>query len=263
LSGPFISVDELAGAPGAAALLDVRWTLASGPQPDEYAAGHIPGAHFVDVDRDLAGPAGKGGRHPLPEPRDFEASMRRCGVSADRDVVVYDGGPGVPAARCWWLLRWAGHERVRVLDGGLRAWTAAGLDVSTEVPSPEEGDFVARPGQMPVLDAAGAAGLARTGTLVDVRTPERYRGEQEPVDPVAGHIPGAVNLPAPELGADAAERVAALGGGPYGSYCGSGIAATRLVLVLDAAGIDAALYAGSWSDWISDAERPVATGISD
>ena len=115
--------------------------------------------------------------------------------------MVYDDGSMAPAARCWWLLRWAGHERVRVIDGGWRAWMEAGLPVSTEEPPPERGDFTARPGQMPVLDAAGAAALAEAGTLVDVRTPERFRGESEPIDPVAGHIPGAVNLPAPEVAA--------------------------------------------------------------
>jgi thiosulfate/3-mercaptopyruvate sulfurtransferase len=193
----------------------------------------------------------------------FEAAMRRCGVSGDREVVVYDGGPGVPTARCWWLLRWAGHEHVRVLDGGLSAWQAAGLEVSTEEPPAGQGDFVARPGRMPVLDAPAAAELARTGTLVDVRAPERYRGDREPVDSVAGHIPGAVNLPLPQIGADVAERVAGLGPGPYGSYCGSGIAAARLVLMLDAVGQNAALYAGSWSDWIGDPSRPVATGTGD
>lgn len=150
------------------------------------------------------------------------------------------------------MLRWAGHERVRVLDGGWKAWIETGLEASTETPSPEAGDLTARPGQMPVLDAQSAAALARSGTLVDVRAPARYRGEQEPIDPVAGHIPGAKNLPATQIGDDAAQRVAALGPGPYGSYCGSGIAASRLVLMLEAAGISAALYAGSWSEWIRD-----------
>jgi thiosulfate/3-mercaptopyruvate sulfurtransferase len=259
---PLVGVDEAARLLGAAAFLDVRWTLAEGPLPEEYAAGHVPGAHFVDVDRDLAGPPGDGGRHPLPDPPDFQAAMRRCGVSADRGVVAYDGGAGIPAARAWWLLRWAGHERVRVLDGGWKAWTLAGLEISTEAPPPAAGDFTARPGRMPVLDALAAADLARSGTLVDVRAPERYRGEQEPIDPVAGHIPGAKNIPATQIGPDVAERVAALGPGPYGSYCGSGIAASRLVLMLESAGVPAALYAGSWSEWIRDPQRPVATRVS-
>jgi len=256
LTGPFVAAGDLAAALPGPAVLDVRWAL-SGALPEEYAAGHVPGAHFVDLDRDLAGPPGDGGRHPLPEVAVFEAAMRRCGVAEGRDVVLYDGGSGAAAARGWWLLRWAGHDPVRVLAGGWAAWTAAGLPVSTDPPTPEDGDFIARPGAMPVLDAAGAARLARAGTLLDSRAPERFRGEREPIDPVAGHIPGAVNLPAGDLGGDVADRVKELGGAPYGAYCGSGVAAAQVVLELAAAGVPASLYVGSWSEWIRDPTRPI------
>ena len=234
-------------------MLDVRWTLACGPQPEAYAAGHVPGAHFVDLDRDLAGPAGEGGRHPLPDPGAFEAAMRDRGVSASRPVVVYDDAGAAPAARAWWLLRWCGHHDVRVLDGGWSAWLAAGLEVSTEAPARGCGDFVARPGAMPTVDAAGAARVARAGLLLDARAPERFRGEREPVDPVAGHIPGAVNAPP-------GTRTEVPPGTEVAAYCGSGVTAALTVLELEARGIRAALDPGSWSEWIRDPARPVATG---
>ena len=176
-------------------LLDVRWRLAGPPGVDSYRQGHLPGAVFVDLDRDLAAPPGPAGRHPLPDPAAFQAAMRAAGVSRDRPVVVYDDSDAMSAARGWWTLRYFGHPDVRVLDGGYRAWAGAGLPVSTDEPAPAPGDFTAEPGQMPVLDAAGAQETARTGLLLDARAGERYRGETEPVDPVAGHIPGAVSAP--------------------------------------------------------------------
>ena len=176
-------------------LLDVRWRLAGPPGIDSYRQGHLPGAVFADLDRDLAGPPGPAGRHPLPDPAAFQAAMRAAGVSRDRPVVVYDDGDAMSAARGWWTLRYFGHPDVRVLDGGYRAWAGAGLAVTTAEPAPAPGDFTAEPGQMPVLDAAGAQAAARTGLLLDARAGERYRGETEPVDPVAGHIPGAVSAP--------------------------------------------------------------------
>lgn len=259
-------------------ILDVRWRLGGPPGIDDYRRGHLPGAVFVDLDSDLSGSPGPAGRHPLPETGVFEAAMRRCGVDSARTVVVYDDADAMAAARAWWVLRYFGHPDVRVLDGGYRAWVDAGEPSTAEEPEVRAGDFTARPGGMPVLDAEGAAAVARDGVLVDARAGERYRGEVEPVDPVAGHIPGAVNAPAQEnvdaagrfLPAPAlAERFATLGavGGaaearttPVGAYCGSGVSAAQEVLALTLAGVPAALYVGSWSNWVSDPSRPVATG---
>ncbi|MFF0225042.1 sulfurtransferase [Streptomyces sp. NPDC004629] len=258
-------------------LLDIRWQLsmaaASGaPAFDgraEYAAGHIPGAAFVDLDRELASAPGKRGRHPLPDLAEFGAAMRRAGVSADRPVVVYDGGQGWAAARTWWLLHWTGHPDVRVLDGGLAAWEGP---LSTETPEPAEGDFRPVPRETGLLDAAGAAALARSGVLLDARAGERYRGDVEPIDPVGGHIPGALSAPTNEnvgpdgrfLSADELKaRFASLGaldGTQVGVYCGSGVSAAHQVLALAVAGIPAALYVGSWSEWSADPSRPVAVG---
>ncbi|MEW2416693.1 sulfurtransferase [Streptomyces sp. NPDC046866] len=262
---------ELAG-PRPPVLLDVRWQLGGPDLRSAYEAGHLPGAVYVDLDRELAGPPGAGGRHPLPDAEEFGAVMRRAGVSADVPVVVYDGGLGWAAARAWWLLRWTGHPQVRVLDGGLAAWTAAGGAVTAEPAAPSEGDFKPTPGAVGLLDADGAAALARSGVLLDARAGERYRGEVEPIDPVGGHIPGAVSAPTTEnVGADGRflpgdalrARFAALGAGgdvAVGVYCGSGVSGAHEVLALEIAGIEAALYAGSWSEWSSDPNRPVATG---
>ncbi|MFF5444267.1 sulfurtransferase [Streptomyces sp. NPDC012888] len=262
---------ELAG-PRPPVLLDVRWQLAGPGLRPEYEAGHLPGAVYVDLDRELAGPPGAGGRHPLPDPEAFGAVMRRAGVSSAGPVVVYDGGLGWAAARAWWLLRWTGHGDVRVLDGGLAAWVAAGGGVTVEEPPVEEGDFKPSPGAMGLLDADGAAALARSGLLLDARAGERYRGEVEPIDRVGGHVPGAVSapttgnvgpdgrlLPAAELRARFA-GLGADGGTEVGVYCGSGVSGAQQVLALEVAGIPAALYAGSWSEWSSDPARPVATG---
>jgi thiosulfate/3-mercaptopyruvate sulfurtransferase len=298
---PLISVEELArlllSSPhDLPTLLDVRWRLAGPPGIDAYQAGHVPGAVFVDLDRDLAGPPGsphgRGGRHPLPSAAAFQAAMRRAGVSDGRLVVAYDDADSTAAARAWWLLRYFGHPRVRVLDGGYRAWTAAGQRSAISLPATvtdgarpaapaapvPPGDFTARPGHLPLLDAVGAAALTRTGLLLDARSGERYRGEKEPVDPVAGHIPGAVSAPTTEnvnpdgsflAAADLAARFAALGAVPgpadgaapsVGVYCGSGVTAAHELLALTLAGIPAALYVGSWSEWITDPARPVATG---
>ncbi|MFC8421306.1 sulfurtransferase [Streptomyces sp. NPDC057236] len=275
-----ISASDLAGALAGAnppVLLDVRWQLslaaAAGEPPFDgraaYGAGHLPGAVFVDLDRELASAPGGRGRHPLPDLAVFGAAMRRAGVSSGRPVVVYDGGPGWGAARAWWLLRWTGHPDVRVLDGGLPSWEGP---LETSVPQPAEGDFVPVPGADGLLDADGAAALARSGVLLDARAGERYRGEVEPIDRVGGHVPGAVSapttenvgadgrfLPAGELGA----RFKELGvsqGVPVGVYCGSGVSGAHEVLALAVAGIPAALYVGSWSEWSSDPERPVAVG---
>ncbi|GHJ96151.1 sulfurtransferase [Streptomyces sp. NE5-10] len=269
---PIISASALASESAGArppVLLDVRWTLGGPPGRPAYEAGHLPGAVYVDLDAELAGPPGEGGRHPLPDPDAFGAVMRRAGVRSDRPVVVYDGGPGWGAARAWWLLRWTGHPDVRVLDGGLAAWSG---ELSTAVPEPEPGDFTPKPGGLRLLDADEAAALARSGLLLDARAAERYRGDVEPIDRVGGHIPGAHSAPTTEnvagdglfLAADALrERFAALGAveaAEVGVYCGSGVSGAHEVLALELAGIPAALYAGSWSEWSSDPSRPVATG---
>ena len=268
LVSPAALAEELAGEP-LPVLLDVRWRLGGPPGLDSYREGHLPGAVFIDLDRDLAAPPGAAGRHPLPDPAGFTDAMRTAGVSQDRPVIVYDDRDATAAARGWWLLRYYGHEDVRVLDGGYQAWLAAGLPVSKADPAGRPGDFTARPGHMPVLDAAGAGSVARTGLLLDARAGERYRGEREPVDPVAGHIPGAVSAPTAanvnpdgtfRSTAELTARFTALGVGPVGAYCGSGVTAAHEVLALALAGLPAALYVGSWSNWITDPARPVATG---
>jgi thiosulfate/3-mercaptopyruvate sulfurtransferase len=294
-AGPLISVAELAEALASSeppVLIDVRWRLGGPPGVESYRAGHLPSASYLDLDAQLAGAPGAGGRHPLPDTAAFEAAMRSAGVSAHSQVVVYDEADSTIAARPWWMLRYYGHERVRVLDGGFRAWKAAGLPVSTESAELTPGDFTARPGQLRVVDAEGAADLAQTGILLDARAPARYRGETEPVDPVAGHIPGALSAPTAEnvtagglfrpvaelraryanLGVKAAADDGMEGNGadarkngegtaqPVGAYCGSGVTAAHEVLALALVGVPAALYVGSWSDWVTDPERPVATG---
>ncbi|MEV6572252.1 sulfurtransferase [Streptomyces sp. NPDC051577] len=267
-------MSELAGTTPPV-LLDIRWQLGGPDQRPAYEAGHLPGAVYVDLDRELAGPVsttGLGGRHPLPDPEEFGAVMRRAGVRAGVPVVVYDGGQGWAAARAWWLLRWTGHTGVRVLDGGLSAWTAAGGTVTADAATPTEGDFKPNPGALEVLDGDGAAALARSGVLLDARAGERYRGEVEPIDRVGGHVPGALSAPTSEnVDADGRflpaaslrarfEALGAAGNAPVGVYCGSGVSGAHEVLALDVAGIPSALYAGSWSDWSSDPARPVATG---
>ena len=272
---PLIDVPTLAGELAEQprpALLDVRWRLTGPPGIEDYREGHIPGAVFVDLDRGLAGEPGSQGRHPLPETTAFQDAMRASGVGAGQPVVVYDEGNAAVAGRAWWLLRYFGHENVRVLDGGYRAWRDGGYPVTAAEPDVQPGDFVAMPGGMPVLDAHQALEVSRSGVLLDVRAPERFRGETEPIDPVAGHVPGAVNAPATRnLDSEGRflppralrERFDALGAGergPVGAYCGSGVTAAHEVLALDLAGIPASLYVGSWSHWITDPARPVATG---
>lgn len=252
-------------------MLDVRWEL-TGAQSGDYLAGHIPGAAFVDLDEALSGSPGPQGRHPLPDPRRFAAAMRRAGVRRATSVVAYDAATSMSAARAWWLLRHHGHHDVRVLDGGLAAWISAGYELETGFTPIRSGDFTPGPGEMPVLDASDSAALAQRGVLLDARAPERFRGEHEPLDPVAGHIPGAVNHPTAQnvdadgrfLGAEELRhgfaRAGVREGVAVGAYCGSGVTAAHEVLALELAGYRAALYVGSWSEWISDPARPVATG---
>ncbi len=254
---------------------DVRWNLGGPPGKPDFEASHIAGAVWVDLETQLAGPPGVGGRHPLPTPAVFEQAMRDIGACKDSLIVAYDAANSQAAARLWWLLTDAGHRAVKVLDGGFAAWSAAGLPTVSGPSAPAaRGDFIANPGQRPQL--AGTEISARLGTpdaptLIDVRTPERYAGEKEPIDPVAGHIPGAINLPwAANVRADGrfrppgeiARRYAEAGGWEDAVlYCGSGITATHSLLALETAGLRAtALYPGSWSEWISDPSRPIATG---
>jgi thiosulfate/3-mercaptopyruvate sulfurtransferase len=250
-------------------LVDVRWSL-DGPDRAGYETGHLPGAVFCDLDADLAAPPGDGGRHPLPSATQLTAVMQRLGITDDREVVVYDGGNALPAARAWWCLRWAGHDRVRVLDGGLLAWVAAGGELESGNVSPARAPHArAHIGAMPTVSANDVAAGA-VGMLVDVRTAQRYRGDNEPIDPVAGHIPGAVSCPISTVMSDDGRYlppaqlrtvVAPLLDAPVvTAYCGSGVTAAQMVLALHEAGIEAALYPGSWSEWIRDPARPVATG---
>ncbi|WP_181310723.1 sulfurtransferase [Nocardioides campestrisoli] len=269
---PLVSAGELATLLGAVTVLDVRYR--TGAPPDEtglaaFRAGHVPGAAYVDLDSELAAPPGQGGRHPLPDPVLFQDAMRRAGVSDGRPVVVLDDWQGRAAARAWWLLRLHGHRDVRVLDGGLAAWRARGgaLVTGGEEP-PEPGDFTVAGGSdgMPRVEAEELSGV---DVLIDARAPERYRGEVEPIDPVAGHVPGAVNVPT-ETNLDVSGRfrpseqlaalygvVGAVPGARVGVYCGSGVTAAHDVLALEVAGVSAALYPGSWSEWVTDPTRPV------
>lgn len=268
--GPLISADELREHLAGVTVLDVRYRLGGPGGPGEFDAGHVPGAAYVDLDADLAAPPGPRGRHPLPDVGVFEAAMRRAGVDDGRPVVVYDDWEGRAAARAWWLLRFHGHQDVRVLDGGWPSWVAAGGAVATgPEPAPAAGDFTARPGGMPVVEAEGVLDVA---VLVDARAGERYRGEVEPIDPVAGHVPGAVNVPTTEnvapdgrfrTPAELRETYAAVGataGAEVAAYCGSGVTAAHDVLAMAVAGVPAALYPGSWSEWVADPARPVELG---
>jgi thiosulfate/3-mercaptopyruvate sulfurtransferase len=254
------------------AVVDVQWSLSGPPGRTAYLSAHVPGAHFVDLDAELAGPPGPGGRHPLPGAASVQAALRRCGVDDATTVVVYDQMTSQSAARAWWVFRDAGVADVRVLDGGLGAWQAAGLPVTADVPEPGGGTIEVRPGQMSVLDAGAAGRLATEGVLLDARAAERYAGETEPIDPVAGHIPGSVNAPMGEYTRedgtllpveDLREYFAARGADgsrAIGTSCGSGVTAAHTALALEVLGIRSSVYIGSWSEWIRDPGRPVATG---
>jgi len=273
---PLISVDDLRARLGADDLcvIDARFSLADGEAGRRaYAESHLPGAVYLHLDADLSGPLGRhGGRHPLPSPEMAAATFGRAGVGADTHVVAYDDGDGMVAGRVWWLLRWLGLERVQVLDGGLAAWRAADGPETTEVPVPTVRSFDPEPRADMVVDRTWLlAHLADPDVVViDARAPERYRGEVEPIDPRAGHVPGARNLPfAGNLEGgrfrddDALrERFAHVARAPtLVVYCGSGVSAAHDVLALELAGVTGAkLYAGSWSDWVSHANAPVATG---
>ncbi|RDI64236.1 thiosulfate/3-mercaptopyruvate sulfurtransferase [Nocardia pseudobrasiliensis] len=249
-------------------LLDVRWSLGDPDGPQHYLDGHIPGAVFVDLETELAAPPSPArGRHPLPELAHLQKCARSWGLRTDEPVVVYDATGGMAAARAWWLLRWAGVEDVRILDGGLPAWERSGGESARgNEPDPEPGNIVLTTGNMPTVDADGVA--AWSGLLLDARAGERYRGEVEPIDPRAGHIPGALSAPTAEnltpqgtfkSPDELRARFTTLGPGPVAVYCGSGVTAAHQVAALAVAGIEASLYPGSWSQWSNDPRRPVAT----
>ncbi|OLO98718.1 sulfurtransferase [Mycolicibacterium porcinum] len=275
----FVTADELrdrlaSGHP--VVVLDVRWSLAEPDGEQAYLAGHLPGAVYVSLDDELTDHRVAGrGRHPLPSGADLQAAARRWGIRNDVPTVVYDDWNRAGSARAWWVLTAAGISGVRILDGGLPAWTAAGEAL-------ESGPVTPAPGDVAVIHTDLYHGALRTLTaeqtqsevdlLLDARAPERFRGEVEPVDPLAGHIPGAVNLPSTQLlAADGTllpeARLRALltdrgvaAGADVGTYCGSGVTAALAVAGLAAAGVDAALYPGSWSEWASNPDRPVSTG---
>jgi thiosulfate/3-mercaptopyruvate sulfurtransferase len=242
-----------------------------------YAEGHVAGAIFADLNTDLSAPAtATSGRHPLPAPEEFAARLRAWGVNADSRVVAYDDSNGAYAARLWWMLRWLGHDDVAVLDGGMRRWLQLGLPLTGDVPAPVPGNFSARPRPGMAVAAADvrAASTSPAVRILDARAPERYRGEVEPIDKVAGHIPGARNhafgmsldsenrfLPPQVLRDTLAASLDGVAPGSAIVYCGSGVTACHVLLALEHAGLAGArLYPGSWSEWSGDPSRPVATG---
>ena len=254
-------------------LLDVRWALGDPHGHDHYLREHIPGAIFVDLATELAGPAEPSrGRHPLPTPQQFQESARRWGINDGDAVVAYDDSGNMAAARLWWMLRNAGFRSVQLLDGGLAAWRAAGFDLAAGGEQPAPGNVTVSGGAMPAIDAGQAASWGRRGLLLDARAGERYRGEVEPVDPRAGHIPGAVSapttgnlqpdgrfLPPAEL-RERFERLGYRSAVPTAVYCGSGVTAAHEIAALEIAGFSAALYPGSFSEWCHSASNQVITG---
>lgn len=271
----FVSVAELSGLLSSGApvrVIDVRWRLDRPDGRPEYLAGHVPGAVFVPLDTELSTHGEPSdGRHPMPTTAELQASARRWGLRRGEAVVAYDDAKGVAAARAWWLLRQAGVD-VRLLEGGIRAWRDAGLAVATDDVTPAEGDVVLDEIGADALSIDEAAAFPASGVLLDVRAAERYRGDVEPLDPQAGHIPGAVNLPT-VLHFDATGRIldhdtvratfAEAGvteGTPVAAYCGSGVTAAHTALVLDEIGIAAKVFPGSWSQWSNIPGRPVAVG---
>lgn len=254
-------------------VLDVRWTLAQPNGHADYIAAHIPGAIYVDLETELsAHGAATFGRHPLPSAAELTASARNWGLNPGDSVVAYDGGGNLGTGRLWWMLRDAGVESVRLLDGALPGWIDAGFPVETGDFTPEPGTVTLGSGHMASLEFDAVADFAHDAILLDARAPERYVGAVEPMDPQAGHIPGAHNLPTAGnlddrgyfLPAAALrerfEKVGALGDTPVGIYCGSGVTASHALFALALAGGEGALYAGSWSQWSNHPELPVATG---
>jgi thiosulfate/3-mercaptopyruvate sulfurtransferase len=281
MTSPLVAPDWLAARmdDGRTVVVDVRWYLQGKRGIDEYRAGHLPGAHFLDIERDLSSEPGPGrpGRHPLPSPETFAAALARIGVRDDSIVVAYDDSSGATAARLWWLLRYFGHDIGRVLDGGIQAWVASGRAVETTMPAVREASplrLTARPEM--VVNKARVREMSERGEglLLDARAAERYEGKVEPIDARPGHIPGAKSAPfaanlqapgGPWLGpGELARRYGALGIGekaPIVAYCGSGVTACHDLLALAMMGHeDALLYEGSWSEWASDPALPAAVG---
>jgi thiosulfate/3-mercaptopyruvate sulfurtransferase len=259
-------------------VLDVRWRLDRPDGREDYETGHIPGAVYVDLETELSDHSVSGrGRHPLPSGDALQAAARRWGLREGVPVVVYDDWNRAGSARAWWVLGAAGVADVRVLDGGLEAWVASGEELVKGIESPAAGDVTLAhadlyAGGLPTLTAEQVATFTEAGVLLDARAPERFRGEVEPVDPVAGHIPGAGNAPSTAtldesgLFRDATQlrelfaSAGADGTAPVGVYCGSGVTAAVDLVALKIADVDAALFPGSWSQWSSDSTNPVATG---
>lgn len=277
---PLVSTEELASRLGDPSLVvvDVRHDLAQPERwgEDQYRASHIPGAAFAHVDRDLSAPMnGRNGRHPLPSVAQAEAAFSRLGIGPQSVVVAYDQQSGMFASRLWWMLRWLGHDAVAVLDGGFAKWTREGRPVGTVIATPRKAAFRAR-NASPTISAADVerSSRRRDWVLVDARAPERYRGETEPLDPVAGHIPSARNRPyASNVEADGTFKPATVLREEFARllgdtaldrvvhYCGSGVSACHNVLAMEVAGLPGTrLYPGSWSEWVADRARPVAVG---
>ena len=272
LPGPLIDASWLKENGAAVVILDTRWYLDGRSGRAEYDTGHIPGARFVDLDADLASPPTReGGRHPLPWPTDFAAAMGRLGVGSDSAVVVYDDNGGICAARCWWMLDAVGVSAA-VLDGGITAW---GPDLETSEPVWEAADFEARPwpaNRLIDMDAVASLRGDAASLILDARSTERYRGDDNPIDERFGHIPGAISAPcADNLGSDGhmlpRDRLAAryrdLGAADRDvvAYCGSGVSACHDLLAMRVAGLeDGRLFVGSWSAWGADPDRPIETG---
>lgn len=274
-----LPVDALAQPAADRVIVDCRFDLAA-PEAGEqaYRRGHIPGAWYAHLDRDLSGPlTPASGRHPLPDPTALVALFSRWGIGRDTLVVCHDDAGGACAARLWWLLRWMGHHRVALLDGGLQAWQARNLPLSTDIPTPGRQAFMGTPGRMPVIDAEGIARGLREGSLalLDARARSRYLGQGESIDPVAGHVPGALSTPFQDnlvAGGHFRDpeslRIALAGKVASASLvavmCGSGVTACHVIFALERAGLGtASLYPGSWSEWIRDPVRPVSTEADD
>jgi len=271
-----VSTAELAAHLGDWRIFDCRHELA---QPDlgerQYRDAHIPGALFAHLERDLSAPkSGKNGRHPLPDAGAFGAWLGRQGVGERDQVVCYDAANGAMAARLWWMLRWVGHDTVAVLDGGFARWMAEGRPVTAEIRQPQPSQFPVHLRAEMAVSVEAVAKSLRSRTLLDARAPARYRGEQEPIDPVAGRIPSALNRfnmdnvrgdgrfkPAHELKADFQRVLGTRSAGEVVNYCGSGVAACHNLLAMEVAGLSGGkLYAGSWSEWIADPARPREKG---
>jgi len=282
MPSPLITTAELAKHLAAPhwIIVDSRHDLLNATYGREaYAAGHLPGAIFLSIDDDLStAKSGRNGRHPWPSVDVFTATLARKGIGNADTVVVYDDGNAMYAGRLWWMLRWLGHDRVAVLDGGFKRWQSLGLPVMADVPAPRPGQFAGRPDATATVDADTVQSAAQDGSqrVIDARAAERYRGEVEPIDRVAGHIPGARNHPSSSLlGADGRflppeelrrSLLATLDGIPPAraiAYCGSGVTACHVLLAMEHAGLPGGrLYPGSWSEWSRNPARPVATGAA-